>query len=185
MDEAALKAVVCPVREAAYEVDTLWHMAQRQFDQLAEGYGAVDMNPDFQRGHVWTQDQQERYIEAAMRGTLASSGRLLQFNCPNWNFEPHDPALPPGIQCLDGLQRYTAVQRFMAGEIQAFGLPIETFYGTAFDPKRFRFRIAVFNYRTRAEVLQHYLDLNGGGTPHAPEEIARVKALLAECQAAS
>lgn len=181
MNETALVDLVRPIREAIYEVDSHWHMIGRQFEQLAEGYGPVDMNPDYQRGHIWTQTQQERYIEATMRGTLPSSGRLLQFNCPNWNFETHDPALPPGLQCLDGLQRYTATQRFLAGEIRAFGLPVDDFQGTAFDPKRYRFRIAVFNYRTKAEVLQHYLAHNSGGTPHSEDELRRVRELLMAC----
>ena len=42
---------------------------------------------------------------------------------------------------------------------------------------RFRFRVAVFSFQTRADLLQHYIDFNAGGTPHPPEEIERVRAL--------
>ena len=178
-----LHAIIRPMTEPVYEVDSFWHMAPKQLDDLAEGYGGIDMVPDYQRGHVWTTQQQEGYIEAAMRGTLPSSGRLLQFNCPNWHLDGTATDLPDGLQCLDGLQRYTAVQRLLAGELRPFGLPLARFRGTSYDPKRFRFRIAVFHYTSRHEVLQHYLALNAGGTPHSDDELRRVRGLLMACHA--
>jgi hypothetical protein len=83
------------------------------------------------------------------------------------------------MQCVDGLQRLTAVRRFLAGEIKAFGMVAKEFTGTPFDPRRYMLRMAVHVYQTRAELLQYYIDLNAGGTPHEPEEIERVRALLA------
>ena len=34
------------------------------------------------------------------------------------------------------------------------------------------------NLKTRKEVLQWYIEMNNGGTPHTKEEINRVKILL-------
>lgn len=178
-----LDAIVKPVRHALYEVDTFWHTAKEQIEGMGRDYGGLEMAPDYQRGHVWTTEQQERYIENMMKGAVPTSGRLLQFNCPDWNDSAQgDSDLPAGLQCLDGLQRFTAVQRFLADEIRPFGLPLSEFMGTAYSPKRYRFRLAVFGYRTRREVLEHYLDYNAGGTPHSTHEIARVRGLLAACQ---
>lgn len=39
-------------------------------------------------------------------------------------------------------------------------------------------RFVVNELATRAEVLQWYIELNTGGTPHADAEIARVRSLL-------
>lgn len=38
--------------------------------------------------------------------------------------------------------------------------------------------IHVNNLKTEKEVLQWYIDMNAGGTPHAKEEIERVKELI-------
>lgn len=42
-------------------------------------YG-LEMNPDFQRGHIWTEEQQSKYIEFILKG--GKSGRDFYFN---WN----------------------------------------------------------------------------------------------------
>lgn len=39
-------------------------------------------------------------------------------------------------------------------------------------------RINVNDLKTRDEVLQWYIDINAGGTPHTKEEIERVRAML-------
>lgn len=185
----ALVELIKPLPKANYEVDIFLGRASPFLEATARDYGGLEMCPDFQRGHVWTERQQVAYMEAFFRGALPSSSLLLQFNCRDFGDDPSARAtptdLPPGFQCLDGLQRYTAAQRFMDGEIKVFGLSADDLAGTSFDPRRMnlRFRIAVFNFRTRAEVLAHYVALNSGGTPHSPEEIRRVRRLLDEARA--
>ena len=68
------------------------------------------------------------------------------------------------------------VRTFLAG--------IDDLRGTAFDPGRakFRFTVAIYALQTRAEVLQHYIDINAGGTPHSADEIERVRG-AADCGA--
>ena len=43
--------------------------------------GHFELVPDFQRGHVWTQGQQIKYIESLMRERAPNT---LLFNCPGW-----------------------------------------------------------------------------------------------------
>lgn len=38
--------------------------------------------------------------------------------------------------------------------------------------------VHVNNLKTEKEVLQWYIDMNAGGTPHTTEEIDRVKKLI-------
>lgn len=54
--------------------------------------------------------------------------------------------------------------------------------GSPFDPFRmsYRLQIGIYGFKSRAELLRFYLDLNFGGTAHAPQEIERVKGLLAQ-----
>lgn len=45
-------------------------------------YGTVELNPDFQRGNVWTKDQQTKFIESLLANSVSSSGLILHFNSP-------------------------------------------------------------------------------------------------------
>lgn len=176
---AELARIINPLRTAQYEVDHDWRSFQRALAGYAADYGGIELNPDFQRGHVWTPDQQRHFIENVLRGVISSSGFVVQFNCPNWENAAYAGDLPVGFQCIDGLQRITAVQAFMDGTVHPFGLSVEDLNLSGFSMKgsRYRFRLAVHDFQSRAELLQHYLDLNAGGTPHTAAEIARVRSL--------
>lgn len=180
-----LKALIRPVKDSAWTADFPWGSFHEWLGNLAADFGGIELNPDFQRGHVWTPEQQTRYVEAAMRNLLPPSAKSVQFNCANWHDAPMTPKdLPRGLLCLDGLQRISAVDAWIAGEIKPFGLPMEVYEDSDWQVTRgmnlkFRFQVAIYDYPSRAEVLQHYIDFNAGGTPHSPEEIARIREMLA------
>jgi hypothetical protein len=138
----------------------------------------LEMNPDFQRGHVWTEEQQTSFIESLLQGG-AKNARVIYLNCPDWNNESnlyyHD------FVCVDGLQRYTAIKRFINYEIKAFGLYLNEYEDEEiFHGKSFYMRLNINHLQTRAEVLKWYLQVNDGGTPHTKEEVNKVKKLLEE-----
>ncbi len=175
---AELLLVIRPLRTAAYEVDYEWTYFEKALVGFDRDYGGLELNPDFQRGHVWTDDQKRHFIENVLRGVVSSSGFLVQFNCPNWEHESYAGDFPRGVQCIDGLQRINAVAEFLQGSVRPFGFGVDDLAGSAFSIKsRYRFRLAMHNFANRADLLQHYLDLNTGGTPHSAEEIERVRAL--------
>jgi hypothetical protein len=179
---AALRAIVRPLAESKYEVDTHWAFIERMLESLGADYGGIDLTPDYQRGHVWEPEQQAHFIENVLRGVVASSGLVIQLNCPNFDSLAKRSRLrdlPDGVQCIDGLQRLTAVQKFMAGEVRAFGMTSAEFRGSEFDPTRmtFRLRFAIYSFERKVELLDHYLALNAGGTPHPQSEISRVIAM--------
>lgn len=174
-----LALIINPLRTASYEVDMEWRWFRRQMNSLGEDYGGLDYTPDFQRGHVWSEQQQTRFIENVLRGVIGSAGFQVQFNCPNWDNFDYEGDLPRGFQCIDGLQRITAINKFLDGEIKPFGLSASDLDGSSFNPHRsmFRFRVAVHNFERKADLLTHYLDINSGGTPHSKEELDRVAAM--------
>ena len=129
----------------------------------------LQLNPDFQRGHVWTEEQQAAYIEFRLRG--GTTGKLIYLNCQGWMGD-----FRGDFVCVDGLQRITAIQRFMNNEIKAFGAYYKDFEDKL--PRDLDMVVNVNNLKTRKEVLQWYIEMNNGGTPHTKEEINRVKALL-------
>lgn len=128
----------------------------------------LDICPDFQRGHVWSGDQQIAWMEYFMRG--GESGLDIYFNHPNWmgSFEGD-------FVLVDGLQRLTAVRQFMSDDLRVFGA-LASEYDILPISCSLRFNVAIL--KTRADVLQWYLDFNSGGTPHSGAELDRVQGLL-------
>lgn len=178
-----LHRLVRPIRSAAYKVDQPLHRIKETLDQLDVDQkslgGGLTLNPDFQRGHVWSPEKQVAYIENLLRGWAPT---LIKFNCPSWQAASAKKAagdLPlADMVCVDGLQRLTAVLRFMADDLVVFGrLRASDLKGTSFDPARFRLQFEVFELKTRADLLTFYIDLNAGGVVHSDEEIERVRAL--------
>lgn len=133
----------------------------------------LQLNPDFQRGYVWNQEQQIAYIEFLLKG--GKTARTIYFNHPEWmgNWQGE-------FVCVDGLQRITAIQKFINNEIPAFGYFINDYEDKRILLRKIDVIINVNNLKTRKEVLQWYIEFNSGGTVHTEEEINRVKKLLEE-----
>lgn len=132
---------------------------------------SLDLDPDFQRAHVWNESKRSRYVEFILR--RGHSSRDIYFNCAKW---PESVDGEP-LVLVDGKQRLDAVRRFLHDEVLAFGRRYSEFSG------KLNMLVAYFDFHinsleTRAEVLQWYLDLNTGGVCHTPKEIAKVQALL-------
>lgn len=171
-----LNAIIKPLKQAKYECTASWSYFEKMLTVWAEDYGAVELNPDFQRGHVWTKEQQKHFIENVIRGVVTNASLTIQFNCPHWEDENFNGDLPKVITCIDGLQRLTAVSEFMKGNILPFGLTVADMNTSSFNVKNnYTFRFAMFDFKNKAELLDHYIDLNTCGTPHSSEEIARIK----------
>lgn len=140
----------------------------------SEGKGRglnLQLNPDFQRGHVWTKEQQIAFMEFILRGGKTSS---IQFNHPNWM-----GSFKGEFVCVDGLQRLTAISKFVSNELPVFN---GTYLNDFDDPKlllrKYSISIRINNLKTRKEVLKWYLELNSGGTPHSENEIKKVEEML-------
>lgn len=127
------------------------------------------LNPDFQRGHVWTEEQQIKFVEYLFRGGM--SGRDIYFNNASHLNNYEDPYL-----CVDGLQRLTACMKFARNELKIFGHYKKDFEG--FIPQNVFLNVYINDLKTRKEVLQWYLELNTEGTPHETSELERIRTLL-------
>ena len=132
----------------------------------------LQLNPDFQRGHVWTEEQQIAWLEYHLRG--GKSGNTIYLNNPFWhNVLPPKQTDYTDYVCVDGLQRITAAQKFIHNEIKVFG----SYYDEFEDKIRVLPQTMILNVndlKSEKEVLQWYVDMNAGGTPHSSEEIDRV-----------
>ncbi len=161
-------------KSGSYQVNMGMEFLIKQIDTWVEEEG-LQLNPDFQRGHVWNEGQQVSFIEYVLRG--GKSGKILYFNNPSWNHMKYEGY--NDFVCVDGLQRITAIRRFLNNEIRAFGQFYYEFGGMT-DIVRHDMLVNVNDLQTKREVLQWYIEMNSGGTPHTEEEIERVKKLMEE-----
>ena len=156
---------------ANYHIDMSWSYLETWLESQKELN--LELNPDFQRGHVWTEAQQIAYIEFMLRAKDASqsvSGRDVYFNHPGWMKD-----FKGNFVCIDGLQRITAVRRFMNSEIPAFGVLYKDYEDKlTMNPS---FSVHIMGMESRAEILDWYIDFNSAGTQHTPEELDRVRDL--------
>lgn len=159
-------------RDADYKVnvslDALlpWLISQEDLD--------LQINPDFQRGHVWSEEQEIAYIEYFLRG--GTSGLDLYFNMPGWL-----TTFKGDYVCVDGLQRITAALRFINNKIPVFG-----YYVNEFEDKLFvsheSFIVHINNLQTRKEVLTWYLEINSAGVAHTEVELDKIRELIQELE---
>jgi hypothetical protein len=162
--------------QAHYEVSIGWDYLEAWLEQQSEKGGAgqtLELDPDFQRMHVWTKDQQIRYCEFVIRG--GESGRTIFWNHPNWM-----GSFTGEMTLVDGKQRLEAVRAFLRDEVPVFGdYRCSDLERRIMRLGRLDFLMRVAKLKTRSDVLKWYLMINAGGTPHTPEELDRVRALLA------
>ena len=142
-------------------------------DRMVEEDG-LQLCPDFQRGHVWTEQQQIAFVEFVLQG--GRSGRTIYLNNPNWMGKGHQSGYTDFV-CVDGLQRITAIRRFLNDEIRVFGHRYSDFDGPT-DLLRHGMVININDLKTKKEVLRWYIQMNAGGTPHSDGEIQRVKEMM-------
>ena len=164
-------------RNAGYAADHSWAFLPGHYaNEVLEC--SLDVNPDFQRGYVWTLDQKTRYIEYILRGGM--SGRDIYFNCAGFKYGRVGRAYGAEGEyvLVDGKQRLDAVLGFMNNEVPIFGGNFYRDYTDKLDFLVARFRWHVNDLQTREEVLRWYLDLNSGGTVHSEDELDRVKQLI-------
>jgi hypothetical protein len=160
-----------------YRVNVMWDYLEQHLEHWAargdEGMAQLDLDPDFQRGHVWTPEQQTAYIEYILKGGM--SGREIYFNCTGWMKDWRGPFV-----IVDGKQRLHAAREFMANRVPVFG----GHYRKDIEGRlslNAQFLFNVNDLKTRAEVLKWYLEMNTGGTPHTADEIEKVQSMLKSC----
>ena len=159
-----------------YQVNVDWRYLLSWVDkhmQIERGSAILDLNPDFQRGHVWNAKQQRKYIEYKMKN--GPGANIIYFNCVGWMDDFRGPFV-----IVDGLQRLTAVTKFMKNKLHVFKERFihSDFIGLMRLMRGCEFIINVNNLKTRKEVLTWYLEMNSGGTPHTKKELNKVKELL-------
>lgn len=75
--------IVPYTRSANYQITVDWKYLETTLENYDEkripGF-IFDMDPDFQRGHVWDVDQQRRYVEYILPGRQELQGHHIQLS---------------------------------------------------------------------------------------------------------
>lgn len=149
-----------------------WIISQEDYRDIFR----LNLDPDYQRAHVWTLEQKRDYVEYVLRGGEVS--KTLVFSAVGRSFDSAEE-----WKLTDGKQRLSAVREFMAG---AFGVFADEKYpqghkaNAIADINRiaYGFIVQVVMVERPSDELKLYLSINTRGTPHNAEEIARVRAML-------
>lgn len=155
----------------AYRVNVHLNNLQQTIFDYIENYD-LDLNPDFQRGHVWTQLQRELYVEFILQNGASNP---IYFNHTNW-----DSGDPGEMVIVDGKQRLKSLLMFLNNEFTVFknlDPDGEGYYAKNFDHFQQTCVIVINNLSTKKAVVKWYLEMNKGNTPHTEEELRRVEEL--------
>ena len=158
------------IESSNYNINVAWEDLNRVLMRYKKNFN-LDQNPNFQRGHIWTEEQQIAYVEFKIQNGPGSN--IIQFNCPGWMND-----FKKEMVLVDGLQRLTAVNAFINNEIKVFGNYFEDYENNNLILMKIDFIFSINKLKTKKEVLQWYIQINSGGTPHSEEEIKRVRELL-------
>lgn len=149
---------------------------------IAEGDMASSawvLDPPFQRGAVWTQEQKVAWIETLLRGLGLPALFINQF-----------PEEHPVYACkevvIDGQQRLRATAEFMQDKFRVRGelwSEQTKLFQRQFCHSRSMCNVVMCNFQTLKECAELYLKLLTAGTAHTPAEIEKARKFIKECDA--
>lgn len=160
------------IRSGGYAINVSWTYVEEWITSHTKDLYKLELDPLFQRAHVWTEDQQRAYVEFKLRGGLGSD--VILWNCEGWMRDFKGP-----LMLVDGKQRLEAVRKFLRDGLTVFDGSRCSEMGRL-SSIRPDFVFSINNLPGKRLVLQWYLELNSGGTPHTTAELDRVRKMLGD-----
>jgi hypothetical protein len=176
--------------------------ADRQAREIARSFSesfGLDLNPPYQRGRVWNEDQKIALIRSWLTGTPTGVVIFNDRSTPEWKagngYDPVDRD-EPMYACIDGQQRISTAQSWFAGELAVPAswfdpADVETTEDTEDGPyirwsgltlprqrhfaNRAHLTVATARVATVQEEAAIYLLVNGGGTPQTDIDMANAQ----------
>ncbi|MGP4049286.1 DUF262 domain-containing protein [Streptomyces sp. 2A115] len=166
--------ISAPFRPESIKIETQSTTVDLLLSRLKEGM--IDLAPDFQRrAGIWTDVQQSRLIESLLLRIPISSFHMAQDENDDW-------------AVVDGIQRLTAIARFMAPEavkmppLTLRGLDyLRDHHGKGYEGLSGRLKIRLRETQLVVHIIQQgtpeavkfnvFSRINTGGLPLTPQEI--------------
>lgn len=163
------------IADGNYKVNTFLDNLEDTINRFVREYN-LNLNPDFQRAHVWDLDKRVKYVEFLLKGGKSNP---IYFNCVNWrSFKSLGEFV-----IVDGKQRLTSILMFLDNEFPVFkemdsdGIG---YYAREFDMIPNDVEFIINDLPTRELVLKWYLQMNEGNVAHTKEELDKVRQMLAK-----
>lgn len=155
-----------------YNVDIHLKYLKGYIQEYIDDYG-LNLDPDFQRPHVWDMTKRVRFVEFILQDGKTNP---IYLNHPGWNNGQDGEFV-----IVDGKQRLTALLMFLNDEFPVFTkLDPEKigYYASEFDTVPNTITIVVNDLKTRLQVLTWYDEMNSGNVAHTNEELQFVRNLI-------
>lgn len=161
-------------RSGNYEITCDLRLIKDQIERYISNY-SLNLDPDFQRNHVWTEKMQIKFIEYLVKG---GKSQALRFNHTNWMSFRNDTTNDEMV-IVDGKQRLTAILKFVNNELSIFHDLTENKQGILYSNIDgyidCTILINVNNLKTKKEVVKWYIELNENNVAHTEDEINKAK----------
>lgn len=145
-----------------YIVDVPLDFIKEKLERWTTSY-KLELDPEFQRGHVWSEKQQIEFIEFLLKGGQVHP---IFFNMEGWMGTQIGK-----LQLIDGKQRLTAILKFIDSELPIFdGYTIEQLDNFRLGAFSVRFGV---NKLSEKDAIDWYISMNTGGTIHTSDEIQK------------
>ncbi len=162
-----LRRVQLLTPDCTYRVDYAIAAIPRFLEQYS-----VDMDPDYQRGYVWTKKQKQAFVGAVLQNHHAIP--IFWFN-----------TLDIGkSEVVDGKQRLNAILGWLDNRYEEICPCGETFWYRDADviaKRSLNMMVTLkmhFVQLSRLDVMKFYLSLNSGGTVHKPKDLNKVRKMI-------
>jgi len=142
--------------------------------KMSDEHG-IDLNPEYQRGLVWTHSQKISLIDSIFKNV--DIGKFSVIRRP-WGNDNNKPITPKLYEMLDGKQRLTAIWEYYCG-----GFKYKGKYFYELHPrdrnhfKHYGISYAETNPMTDEQKYRYFLKLNTTGVPISEEHMDRVRKL--------
>jgi hypothetical protein len=137
-------------------------------------YG-IDLEPDYQRGLVWNEDQKISLIDSIFKNIDIGKFTVIK---RKWGDNPNKPTTSKLYEMLDGKQRISTLFEFYTSKFKYRGKYFyELHWRDQVHFKNYRISYAECDPLTDEQKYRYFLKLNTTGVPISEEHMERVREL--------
>lgn len=153
------------------DVDIRFSYSQRQLESLLHILYrdiGLDLDPDYQRGNVWTLAQKVALIDSIFKNIDIGKFTIIR---RRWKDD-----IDYLYEILDGKQRTIAISEFFEGRFTYQGMRYQDLHPSDQNHfKNYAISYAEINPLTNEQKYRYFLKLNTSGQPHEEEHLNKVK----------